>query len=150
MMTVEFTPHPDQYARFDAKVSKGDGCWEWTGALNNSGYGVFGLGKAHGGALVYAHRYSYARFVAPLTPGLSIDHLCKNRACVRPDHLEEVTPWVNTQRSGNIVWKPKRECKRGHLFSGDNLYVDPSGRRACRECQRMHVRAYKKRRRAAS
>jgi hypothetical protein len=150
MQIVEFVPHSDQFPRFDAKVDKSGDCWIWTAARNDSGYGVFGLGKKHGGSLVYAHRFSYARVNGPIERDLVIDHLCRVALCVNPDHLEQVTIWTNTQRGESRVGVFKEFCIHGHPLSGSNLYVSPSGTRGCRECQRKWSSEYKKRHRAAS
>lgn len=82
--------------RFWAKVEKSDSCWLWTGALfPSNGYGALHLD----GAAVPAHRVSYELNVGPIPDGLTIDHLCRVRACVRPDHLEPVTQAENLRRA---------------------------------------------------
>lgn len=82
--------------RFWSKVNITDSCWLWTGAPNGSGYGTF---KAAGANPIMAHRYSYELAGNKLTPGMTIDHLCRVRLCVRPDHLEEVTYDENLRRA---------------------------------------------------
>lgn len=82
--------------RFWAQVEFSDCCWVWVGALSH-GYGTFGNGE---GRNVGAHRWAYEFCVAPIPPELSPDHLCFNKACVRPDHIELVTPEVNSMRGG--------------------------------------------------
>jgi hypothetical protein len=74
-------------------------CWIWKRALRN-GYGCLGIGgrAKNGGRLVYAHRHLYEMVNGPIPTGLHIDHLCRNRACVRPDHLEPVTCAQNLRR----------------------------------------------------
>jgi hypothetical protein len=76
--------------RFWAKVYRGDDCWEWLAAKSTAGYGRF---KVAGG-LVQAHRFAYEDIVGPIPDGLQLDHLCRNRACVNPDHLE---PTISNQ-----------------------------------------------------
>lgn len=71
------------------------GCWVWTGALSAKGYGQIRL---PGGSTAYTHRESYVEFVGPIPAGLHIDHLCRNRSCFNPDHLEPVTPQENARR----------------------------------------------------
>lgn len=71
-------------------------CWLWTAAKNERGYGRFGLGW---GVVLYAHRWSYRRTVGPIPEGREVDHLCGNKSCVRPAHLEAVYHNVNCYRS---------------------------------------------------
>ena len=120
--------------RFWAKVRKTDTCWEWT-AQRNWGYGRFALTHRK---MVRAHRFSYELHKGPIPQGLVIDHLCRNKACVNPDHLELVTNRENVLRGvgTSAVNAKKTHCKRGHHLSGDNLYVNPrDGSRHCRSCK---------------
>lgn len=82
--------------RFESKVLKTDGCWLWQRAKSSSGYGVFGVAWGHS---MCAHRFAYEQAVGPIPDGLEIDHLCSNRLCVRPDHLEPVTREENIRRA---------------------------------------------------
>ena len=92
--------------RFDTKyiVDENTGCWQWIGAIDDSGYGEFGLNKK----IVYAHRYSWELEHGPIPEGLQIDHLCRNRACVNPVHMELVTTQENTRRGARRgrPWEP--------------------------------------------
>lgn len=104
------------------------GCWEWT-HCRSRGYGVV---KGRG-----AHRVVYELFKGPVPPGLQIDHLCRNRACVNPEHLEPVTARVNQHRSYSIagINARKTHCDHGHELSGNNVRRW-RGKRICRACRR--------------
>lgn len=139
------TIRPDVLARFWAKVNPcgpvhptlGSACWLWTAAVGSGGYGVVW----QTGSLLYAHRFAYEAVIGPVPEGLHIDHLCRVRNCVRPDHLEPVTQRENILRGvGMCAVQAKRtHCPQGHPYSGDNLYV-LRGKRYCRECVRKSNR----------
>lgn len=90
------------WVRFWQKVERTDECWLWTGAVNDSGYGAIWDGYR----LVYAHRLSYEMHGGAIPEGLDLDHLCGNRVCVRPEHLEPVPHRLNVQRA----WARKRSA----------------------------------------
>lgn len=120
--------------RFWAKVSPTGFCWYWTGWRKSSGYGGF---SAIGRNLP-AHRLSYALLVGSPDPRLDLDHLCRNRACVNPDHLEPVTRKVNLSRgTGNGT---RTECPQGHPYVPENIYWD-AGARKCRVCVLARMKA---------
>ena len=126
------------------------GCWLWIGPLQR-GYGSISIGGRH----VKAHRWAYERFCCEVPAGLELDHLCRNKSCVNPDHLEAVTHSVNIARSdspakGRAFNLAKTHCPAGHPYSGDNLYVRPNGVRECRICKRLSCNASEKRRRVAN
>jgi len=117
--------------RFWAKVRKTKTCWTWQGSCTRGGYGQFGLSRK----VVYAHRVAFAikhkRF---LDPDKVLDHLCQNRICVNPDHLDEVTMRENLRRGSKFNGN-KTHCKNGHLYSANNLYNTKNGWRVCRKCR---------------
>lgn len=113
------------------------GCWVWMGSRNVAGYGRIVHRRKH----YAAHRLSYNIFVGPIPDGLHIDHLCKNKSCVNPSHLEAVTPRVNTLRSdcAAAVNARKTHCKRGHELTPDNIVRTRVGRN-CLKCSREYHR----------
>lgn len=121
------------------------GCWTWTGALGGErNYGTFAW---HCDKVKYqcsAHRFSYQYYHDEAAPqGMQVDHLCENKLCVNPMHLELVTPQVNSQRRSAKI----TVCKQGHDLTGDNIYWTSDGHRECRECRREAVRRMRARRR---
>ena len=142
--------------RFWAKVNKRpDGeCWLWVAELDVGGYGRFWVGRENGRNCM-AHRFAYELLVGPIPNGLQLDHLCRNRACVNPSHLEPVTARENVRRGVNQVARNmvKDRCLRGHEFTAENTYTlvrpDGSGWRCCRACNREKNRDYRARKAAA-
>lgn len=124
---------------FEAKVDKSDpnGCWLWTAYRDRDGYGRFDRGRQR----LRAHRWSYEHFVGPIPEGLTIDHLCRVRNCVNPDHLEPVTIAENTRRGNRVGWK-KTHCKYGHEFTETNTLYGSRGKRICRTCNQERDRRY--------
>lgn len=110
-----------------------NGCWDWLGYVDPNGYGVW-PGRRHG-RRCYAHRISYEAFVGPIGPELTIDHLCRNRKCCRPEHLEPVPLRVNILRGTNpaAVNARKTHCINGHPFNEENTYTS-TGHRVCKVC----------------
>jgi hypothetical protein len=139
-MTQE--PLEDRIARKFTIVD--DGCWEWTDSHRSRGYGALKVGGKRG-QMVDAHLITYRTFVGPVPEGLELDHICRNRACINPDHLEPVTRRMNALRGVSIIAAHARKthCKYGHEFvtvkEGDRT------RRRCIPCQYEAIKRYQKR-----
>lgn len=120
--------------RFWSHVEKTLTCWLWLGAKTRGGYGSCG-DPWNPGKTMLAHRRSWRAVNGPVPGGLQLDHICRVRNCVRPEHLDLVTGWENTLRGNNHVAANARKthCLRGHALSGPNLRVTPAGR-VCRAC----------------
>lgn len=126
---------PERFAR--KYECQSDGCWRWVGYCTADGYGRFWTGST----MAIAHRWSYEHFVGPIPSGFVIDHLCRNRACVNPAHLEAVTFNENVRRGARAR---QTHCKHGHEFTPENTYLG-CGARQCRTCQRETAARYKNR-----
>lgn len=116
------------------------GCWAWLGTIERGGYGMFRLS----GVSVRAHRYAYELLIADIPDGLVIDHLCRNRACVNPWHMDPVTNEVNVMRGRSFAVQNAEatHCPEGHAYAGENLTVTARGWRQCRSCRNAASRAY--------
>jgi hypothetical protein len=123
-----------------AVLDKG-GCMLWVSSRAKQGYGVL----RWNGRTKNAHRLAYELAKGPVPSGLELDHLCRNRACINPDHLEPVTHKENMRRG---KYGALTECPRGHPYSGENLRLCRNGERKCRTCERAGVRRRRERARA--
>lgn len=136
--------------RFWAKVMKGDGCWEWTAHRNaGHGYGLISSGSRPAVPLL-AHRVAWELTNGLIPDGMVIDHLCRNRGCVRPDHLEAVTTGLNNVRALQGPGADGSKCVNGHEFNEANTRIRTNGARACRACDRARVNASYARKKAKS
>jgi HNH endonuclease len=118
-------------------------CLEWTGYLIR-GYGQFSVGQLNGRTVqARVHRWLYERWVGPIPKALTIDHLCRNKRCVNPKHLEAVTRAENVLRgeAPSAQNARKTHCKNGHEFTPENTIWRADGR-SCRSCKRVYERAY--------
>jgi aspartate carbamoyltransferase regulatory subunit len=111
----------------------------WTAYIHKGGYGHFFLN----GKTVHAHRYAYELTVALIPDGLVPDHLCRNRGCVNPNHLEPVTRRENTLRGDTVASAESKQthCIHNHEFTVENTYIAKSGKRQCRTCAREYERS---------
>jgi len=134
---------PEQRRRFTAKVRIApDGCHEWTAAKTPNGYGQFGR--------FMAHRVALAEATGVRDTQLTVDHLCFNRRCVNPEHLEWTSMRENNLRSNGVSGRNARKdaCDNGHPFDAENTYIRPSGGRDCKTCRREAGRRLRERRAA--
>lgn len=130
-------------SRFWTNVCKSNdvaGCWEWIGPIGGRGYGILTIN----GRQLKAHRVSFEVSVVPVPAGLHLHHLCGNRRCVRPSHLQIITPADHVLIGGSFSAQNARKthCYRGHPLSGPNLRIGPKGQRICRVCRTESSRRY--------
>lgn len=123
-------------------VVAGSNCWVWGGYTNHDGYGRVRWKRK----LTMVHRLMYTQYVGEIPLGFELDHLCRNRACVNPTHLEPVLHKENMRRGISRCSK-KVDCKRGHPLAGNNLYLDPTGARQCRKCDALWMKAFRAKKR---
>lgn len=138
------------WERFFNLVNTQNACWLWTGAHHAEGYGVFNPS----GPLIGSHRWIYRQVYGPIPKGFEIDHLCKVTACVRPSHLEAVTPSENVKRSRS--WhhfirsaSKVKACPKGHPYDDENTYLDKQNCRHCKTCNREQAKKYQTKKRHA-
>ena len=126
-----------QIINFTSKITldKTTGCWNWNGCKSAKGYGRFQLlGKTYN-----AHRISYVIHGGTLLTGKEIDHKCRNRSCVNPFHLQQISHKENVLIGESLQAKNKRKthCIRGHEFTDSNTYFRKDGGRTCNTCRNI-------------
>ena len=126
LMPMPVHIRPSEAERFFAKVKRGseNECWPWLASKNQKGYGQF----YYHGRLQYTHRVAHELLVGPIPDGLTLDHLCRNRSCVNPTHLEPVLGKVNILRGEGVSAK--------NAFTQANTRIRTDGGRRCRLCSR--------------
>ncbi len=141
---LRFWKYVDKNGSLPAERAGLGKCWQWIGYITPVGYGhMHYINRPY-----RAHRLSWELHRTKIPKGMTLDHLCRNRSCVNPKHLEVVTSVVNAMR-GNSPWAKKARqthCIHGHPLSGENLYFKSFGKRVerhCRECERIRCRKWK-------
>lgn len=127
-------PLPERMARFERELGP-DACWIWPGYVSPIGYGLSSIG----GRRDYVHRLAYEIAKGAIPSGLHIDHLCMDRRCFNPRHLEAVTMRENTLRGR--ASRRRDTCPQGHPYDEDNTGYTV-GRRYCKACNRLRVRRH--------
>lgn len=133
---MEWSRNPDPFLRFNERTVKDQsGCWLWQGRLNARGYATFKIN----GQNVGVHRWAYETYRGTIPDNLVLDHLCKVKSCVNPDHLEVVTLEENNRRAR------RTHCLRAqHPLTEENIII-LSGNRACRLCHQARSAKYRER-----
>ena len=133
------TEHLRNYLLARRSINAVTGCWEWVGPKDRDGYG-----KAHSeGRTLVAHRAAYEVLVGPIPAGLTLDHLCRNRACINPTHLEPVTLLENVNRSPLRRFNVETHCAQGHEYTDKSMRIRSDNgriRRICLVCRQEQYR----------
>lgn len=107
-------------------------CWEWKAGRTAAGYGKVTINQQHH----YVHRLAYEELVGPILPEHLVHHVCRNRACYNPAHLELATNATHAD-NGPAKERAKTHCKHGHPFDAANTRINRRGHRVCRACRRQ-------------
>jgi hypothetical protein len=140
-------------ARFHSRYEVRDAgyetpCWIWTWRLNKAGYGLFGITRMGFRTEAFAHRAAHMLFVGQIPEGFEIDHKCRNRACVRPEHLQLLTHRDNilVGHTFAAVNYSKTHCPQGHEYTPENTYTYRRMRQ-CRTCRKVRIDEWNKKER---
>lgn len=143
---------PEHWASFWSKVSSQGSCWVWTGYKERDGYGVFAvhISGTKKSIPFKVYRLSYTLIKGEIPKGMQIDHLCRNRGCLNPDHLEVVTCKENVLRGNGLcaINKKKTHCPQGHEYNLTNTYYDKNGGRYCNICRAVAREKYLQKKRS--
>lgn len=125
------------------EIDKKTGCWNWTSHVDWNGYARLWSNRA--GRKELAHRIIYHEEVEEIPLGWHVHHLCHNKICVNPDHLESISPSSHSSLHSGSYWREQTHCIHGHEYIESNIY-HWRGKRMCRECRRVNDRNFKARR----
>jgi hypothetical protein len=127
------------WSKVDYDVHDTSRCWTWEAHKTRGGYGQFGI---YSGQMVSSHRLAYELEVGVIPDGLDLDHLCRNRSCVNPNHLEPVSEKENALRGigPTAVNARKTHCPRGHHYDGYEVEASGASRRFCTVCRKAALR----------
>ena len=122
--------------RFWSKVERTKSCWNWKAATYRDGYGIFGLD----GGVVRAHRLAYELLVGEIPIDKELHHICKNKLCVNPYHLEAITHREHQRKFNGLISNQllRIHCPHGHEYNEKNTYVSKKGSRYCRICRNKY------------
>ena len=123
-------------------IEVGD-CWIWKGSLVSGGYGQTRIDNQ----VWMVHRLMWSVLIGDIPDGMTLDHVCRERACCNPDHMQVVDQYTNTMRGYGSPARNARKtrCLNGHQFDEANTYLNPRGQRACRACHRDRQQTYAER-----
>lgn len=141
---------PPEVRFFKYVVRREDGCWEWTGGKSRTGYGHFYCGPSgpyQPARRAMAHRWSYEHHVGPIPDGFETHHLCGNRRCVNPAHVQPMPYSEHCRQPGHcgVMRAHITHCPKGHEYTAENTRVK-KGCRNCKACDRdLHRERYRQR-----